>query len=565
MRPEDRALIVQSDGTLLVDVHAPGYQACREALAPFAHLEKAPEHLHTYRITRVSLWNAAAAGFTARDVRAALETHGRYGIPEPILAEIDDQISRWGRLLLDRDADGLRLVVEDPSLQKVLARYSALAEILEPAGGGTYRVADADRGTVKQALARVGYPVVDLAGYTDGAFLDLELRERTRSGRDFGLRPYQQEAVDAFMAGGSDGQLTMGGHGVIVLPCGAGKTVVAMATMARLKMHTLVLATGTTAVRQWIAEVLDKTSLPEAAVGEYSGQRKEVRPITVATYQIATRGRHRDLFNREDWGLIVYDEVHLLPAPLFRTTADLQARRRLGLTATLVREDGKETEVFSLIGPRRYELPWKVLEEQGFVATAECFEVRVEASDDLKTRVMLAHGQDPYRISAENPAKDRVAQTLIEENPGERILVIGQYLNQLRRLAKRLKAPLLTGETPQDERDVLFAGFRKGKVPVLVVSRVANFSVDLPDASVLIQVSGLFGSRQEEAQRLGRILRPKADDRPARFYTLVTRDTPDQTFALRRQRFLTEQGYTYLVEDWNGHSAAVEERACSAT
>ncbi len=562
MEAHERAIIVQSDGTLLVDVHAPGYAAAREALSVFAHLEKAPEHLHTYRITKVSLWNAAAAGATPEEVLGTLEAHSRYPVPEHVAAQIAEQMGRWGALVLERgeSPETLVLTVTQSRVEQALARYSALAALLRLVGDGRFELAYAHRGEVKRLLARIGYPVVDRAGFTPGAPLEVALRETTRGGRPFRLRPYQQAAVDAFLAGGrGDG---MGGHGVVVLPCGGGKTIVAIAVLARLGMRTLVLATGTTAVRQWIAEILDKTTLSESAVGEYSGQRKEIRPVTVATYQIATRKAHRSLFDAEDWGLVVYDEVHMLPAPLFSTTADLQARRRLGLTATLVREDGKEAEVFSLIGPKRYEVPWRQLEEGGFVAVAECVEIRVPPSDALLSRVLLASGQDRYRIPAEYHVKDRVVETLVRRHRGERILVIGQYLDQLRRIAGRLGAPLLTGETPQDARDRLYAEFRAGTVPVLVVSRVANFSVDLPDASVLVQVSGLFGSRQEEAQRLGRILRPKSDGRPARFYTVVTADTADQDYALRRQRFLTEQGYDYRIETWKasgrGRAAGTE-------
>ncbi|MDF1564489.1 MAG: helicase-associated domain-containing protein [Deltaproteobacteria bacterium] len=549
-------MIVQSDGSLLLDVHDPDHEAARAALAPFAHLEKAPEHLHTYRITPVSLWNAAAAGFGVEEVRAALEDHARYGVPEVVLAEVESQIGRWGKLVLTRHEDGERFVLtlEDDLLRLAIEKYAVVAELLEPQDDGTYLLPQAGRGPLKQALAKLGYPVVDRAGYTDGEPLPLALRE-LHQGTDapFALRDYQQDAAEAFLEGAGRGRGREGiggGHGVVVLPCGAGKTVVGIGVLSRLRMQTLVLATGTTAVRQWISEILDKTDLTPEQVGEYSGEKKEIRPVTVATYQIATRKKHRELFERSSWGLVIYDEVHLLPAPLFRTTADLQARRRLGLTATLVREDGREAEVFGLIGPKRYELPWRSLEADGWVATATCTEVRVDPTKELLARTLVAEGQDRYRLAAEYEGKDRVVEALLAENPGERVLVIGQYLDQLQRLASRLSVPLITGATPQDERDVLFESFRAGETPVLVVSRVANFSVDLPDASVLLQVSGLFGSRQEEAQRLGRILRPKSDGRPARFYSVVTADTPDQDFALRRQRFLTEQGYHYEIERW---------------
>ena len=541
------ALIVQQDGALIVDVRAPSYAELRDLLAGFAQLVKAPDPLHTYRLTRVSLWNAAAAGATPDQVVETLRVHARYGLPAEVEADIRAQMGRWGGLVLSRLPEGRGFLLEalDPALPEALARYKSLGEQLEPtAAPGQWRVAPGARGEVKRALAKLGFPVLDRGGFQDGEPLPIALRSEA-GGAPFALRPYQREAVDAFVDGPSGGD---GGHGVVVLPCGAGKTVVALGALASVQMRALILAPGATAVRQWIRELLDKTTLRPDEVGEYSGQKKEVRPVTVATYQIATRPRHRGLLEDQGWGLIVYDEVHLLPAPLFRTTAELQARRRLGLTATLVREDGRETEVFTLIGPKRYELPWKVLEAQGYVAEARCVELRVEPTEALLHQIERASGQDRYRLAAEYIEKDRRVEALLKAHPGERALIIGQYLGQLQRIAARLGAPLLTGETPQTEREGLFRAFRAGEVQTLVVSRVANFAVDLPDASLLIQVSGLFGSRQEEAQRLGRVLRPKAGGKGAYFYTLVTQDTVDQDFALRRQRFLTEQGYTYAIQ-----------------
>ncbi len=577
-RRHERALIVQSDGSLLVDTQASGYQSAREELSAFAQIVKTPGQLHTYRITPVSLWNAAAAGWTPEQVMEVLERHARYGVPESVSERIGEQIKRWGSLILraDEEADGtsesdnrLRLVAKDPDAAEAIARYESLAEVLTASTDEwTWYVRPGDRGNVKQILARLGFPVLDMAGYTDGTPLSINVRTTKMDGSEFALRSYQESAVESFLAAAPGEQVNdrllnglgsygSGGHGVVVLPCGGGKTIVGIGAMARLGMHTLILATGATAVRQWITEILDKTELTAEEVGEYSGQRKQIRPVTVATYQIATRPRHRALFERQDFGFIIYDEVHLLPAPLFRTTAYLQARRRLGMTATLVREDGREAEVFSLIGPKRYEMPWRSLEGSGWVATAQCCEIRVPPTPGLADRVDSAQGQDRYRLAAENKNKDRVVEDLIAIHEGERILVIGQYLDQLRRVASRLRAPILTGDVPQDERDDLYAAFRCGDQPVLVVSRVANFSVDLPDATVCVQVSGLFGSRQEEAQRLGRILRPKSDGRKALFYTLVTVDTPDQHFALARQRFLTEQGYRYSIADWQGKSMDV--------
>ncbi len=572
-----RALIVQSDGSLLVDVQAEGYDKARMDLASFAQIVKTPGNLHTYRITPVSLWNAAAAGWTSKQVKDVLTRHARYDVPDGVFFTIEKQMARWGQLVLDDlgDKGRLRLTARDEDAVDAVDKYDSLKKMLSPASTeGAWLLAAEDRGNLKQVLSRLGYPVIDCAGYTDGAPLPVALRDVSTKGERFSMRPYQTSAVEAFLHGGSisSGSIGMeapahghvGGHGVVVLPCGGGKTIVGIGAMARLGMHTLILATGATAVRQWIFEILDKTGLSENDVGEYTGQKKQVRPVTVATYQIATRQRHRMLFESQSFGLIIYDEVHLLPAPLFRTTAYLQARRRLGMTATLVREDGREAEVFSLIGPKRYELPWRALEEDGWVAKARCEEIRVEPPPSLLEKVEKRRDRDAFRLFSESPKKDEVVEHLVCKHRGQRILIIGQYLSQLRRLARRLGAPLLTGEVPQDERDVLFRDFREGRRPILVVSRVANFSVDLPDASVCIQVSGLFGSRQEEAQRLGRILRPKLDGREALFYTLVTPDTREQHFALARQRFLTEQGYRYVISSWRKSSTEKPPREPSA-
>jgi DNA excision repair protein ERCC-3 len=551
-------VIVQSDKTILLETHAPRFEEARDALSGFAELIKSPEHIHTYRITPLSLWNAAALGWDPDEVKDTLEDLSKYDMPQNVIADIDDYMSRYGKLKLvpcEHDPSELLLVSEDPV---ILAYVSAHKLVIPHLSGtaildGQLRVKTSERGFIKHALIQVGYPVEDLAGYMDGDPLPLEMRETTLSGREFGLRQYQIEAVNAFYAGGS----ARGGSGVIVLPCGAGKTIVGIGAMAKVGAKTLVLTTNVTALRQWRQEILDKTDLHPSQVTEYSGESKELGPVTVTTYQILTYRRkktddftHFHLFNDNNWGLIIYDEVHLLPAPVFRAVANLQSRRRIGLTATLVREDGKEEEVFSLIGPKKYDVPWRVLEKQGFVAEATCTEIRVPFSDDdLRMEYALADQRRKYRLSACNPAKLRVVSKLIRQHDEDRVLIIGQYLDQLHDIARLLDAPMITGETPQDERDRLYGAFRDGSVKRLVVSRVANFAVDLPDANVAIQVSGTFGSRQEEAQRLGRVLRPKSEgENSAKFYTVVTQDSTEQDFSAKRQLFLTEQGYRYEIE-----------------
>jgi DNA excision repair protein ERCC-3 len=546
-------LIVQGDKTVLLEVDSPLYEAARDALARFAELEKSPEHVHTYRITPLSLWNAAAAGLTADEVVAALERFGKYPLPGNVRADVVDYMARYGRVKLVRHDDGrLRLVSDDPPLLAEVARHRRLAPFVvgrDP--DGALVVEPAQRGHVKQALVQFGYPAEDLAGYVAGARLEIQLRQiRAADGAPFALRGYQREAAAVFHAGGS----ARGGSGVIVLPCGAGKTLVGMAAMAELQASTLILTPSIVAARQWIRELLDKTDLPADAIGEYSGERKEIRPVTVTTYQVLTyrparseEFPHFALFDQRDWGLIVYDEVHLLPAPVFRITAEIQARRRLGLTATLVREDGRETDVFSLIGPKKYDVPWKDLERQGWIAAAECHEVRLPMADERRMAYAIAEEREKYRVAAENPLKLDLLDRLLLRHRDDQVLVIGQYLDQLATVAERYGAPLITGKTATLERERLYEAFRTGEVRLLIVSKVANFSIDLPDANVAIQISGTFGSRQEEAQRLGRILRPKPDGQLAHFYTLVTRDTRDQEFAANRQMFLTEQGYRYEI------------------
>lgn len=538
----DGPLIVQSDRTVLLEVDHPQSSGARHALASFAELERAPEHIHTYRITDLGLWNARAAGVDAEQVLDVLLTHSRYPVPHTLLVDIADIMSRYGRLRLENDpVHGLVMRTDDHPVMEEVLHARTIREIFGPRlDGETVVVPGSERGRLKQALLKLGWPAEDLAGYVDGIPHPIALTED-----DWQLRPYQQMAVENFWAGGS---------GVVVLPCGAGKTLVGAAAMATSSTTTLILVTNTVSARQWKDELLRRTSLTEAEIGEYSGTVKEVRPVTIATYQVLTSRRggiypHLELVNEHDWGLIVYDEVHLLPAPIFRMTADLQARRRLGLTATLVREDGRESEVFSLIGPKRYDAPWREIEAQGYIAPAECVEVRVELPRDDRVAYAMAEDSDRYRYSAGSDVKLPVIRRIVDRHPGEQVLVIGQYLDQLEEIGELLGAPVLTGKTPVRQRQRLFDEFRTGDLPVLVVSKVANFSIDLPEASVAIQVSGSFGSRQEEAQRLGRLLRPKQDGRTAHFYTVVARETVDQEYAQKRQRFLAEQGYAYSILD----------------
>ncbi|HEX5159053.1 MAG TPA: DNA repair helicase XPB [Ktedonobacterales bacterium] len=546
-------MIVQSDRTILLEVDHPLYAEARDALAQFAELEKSPEHIHTYRLTPLSLWNAAASGLDAARVLALLDQFTKYDLPPNIVTDIREYIGRYGRLKLTRDGQHLALISEDIALITEVSRQKRMqAFIVEQRDANTLIVDPARRGHIKQALVAIGFPAEDLAGYTNGEGLAFARRETARSGEPFQLRPYQEDAVAAFHAGGG----VSGGSGVVVLPCGAGKTVVGIGAMAAVQRSTLILTPNTVAVRQWKSELLDKTTLTADQVGEYTGERKDIRPVTVTTYQMLTYRPSEDgdfphfgLMTEHNWGLIIYDEVHLLPAPIFRITAEIQARRRLGLTATLVREDEREADVFGLIGPKRFDVPWRELERQGWIATAECYEIRVALEPEERLIYAVSEEREKYRMAAENPVKMRVVDELIRRHAEDQVLVIGQYLDQLKYLAEMLDAPLLTGRTTNIQREKLYDQFRQGALKRLVVSKVANFAIDLPDANVAIQVSGTFGSRQEEAQRLGRLLRPKSDGRPAHFYTIVTRDTRDQEFSANRQLFLTEQGYRYTIED----------------
>ncbi len=619
-------LIIQSDRTLLMDVHAERAEEARSAIMPFAELEKSPEHIHTYRITPLSLWNAASAGLSPQDIQQVLEEYSRYPVPKSILDGFADTMARYGKIKLiadDRTApaapsgptapaalsgsattaaaatapsgptapaaqsgttaaiaaptgttaavttapsgdettgaarssaapegDTLLLICESEPIRAEVAAAKSLAKYLVP-DGPVFRLKLVDRGTVKRELIKLGWPVQDLAPLAVGEPLELGFRTITGGGKPFAPRDYQIEAARSVVGDGGPGT----GFGVVVLPCGSGKTVVGMTVMTMLKTNTLILTTNVAAVHQWIDELLDKTDLQPEQIAEYTGDEKSVAPVTVATYQILTWRPNKDadfphfkLFRERAWGLIIYDEVHMLPAPVFRVTAELQAVRRLGLTATLVREDGAEDAVFSLVGPKRYDVPWKDLEAKGWIAEALCTEIRLDLPESLNIPYAVANQRSKYRIASENPLKIAVVQQLIENHPDDRILVIGQYLSQLAELARILKAPLITGQTPHAEREVIYHRFKQGELRLIVVSKVANFAIDLPDASMAIQVSGSFGSRQEEAQRLGRILRPK--NRNSYFYTLVSRFTVEEEFAANRQKFLAEQGYKYTIQHW---------------
>ncbi len=535
-------LIVQSDKTLLLDIDHPLSAECRQAIAPFAELEKSPEHIHTYRLTSLGLWNARASGHDAEQVIDTLLKYSRYAVAHALLLDIADVMGRYGRLRIEsHPVHGLVLISTDVAVLTEVMRAKKVAPLLGiKVDDETVTVHPSQRGHLKQALLRLGWPAEDFAGYVDGQAHAISLNED-----GWKLREYQKLAAEGFWHGGS---------GVVVLPCGAGKTLVGAAAMAHAQATTLILVTNTVAARQWRDELIKRTSLNEDEIGEYSGAKKEIRPVTIATYQVMTTRKkglyaHLDLFDSHDWGLIIYDEVHLLPAPIFRFTADIQSRRRLGLTATLVREDGMEGEVFSLIGPKRFDVPWKEIEAQGYIAPADCVEVRVTLTDHERLTYATAEQEDKYRTCATTATKKNVVIALAKQHEDDQVLIIGQYISQIDEIAAELAVPIIKGDTPVKEREELYGKFRSGEIKCLVVSKVANFSIDLPEASIAIQVSGTFGSRQEEAQRLGRILRPKSDGRGARFYSLVARDTIDQDFAQNRQRFLAEQGYSYRIID----------------
>ena len=542
-------LIVQSDRSVLLEVDNPLYESARDKLALFAELEKSPEHIHTYRITPLSIWNATAAGLQPQEIIDALKQFSKFSVPENLQHEIIETASRYGCISLVKKNDDLLLEVDSIKLAVQIEHHPKTAPLIEFHSEKSFRIQPKFRGEIKRVLTKIGFPVKDLAGYVQGTPLDVNLSS------DLAVRDYQKDAADNFYQGGG----REGGCGVVVLPCGAGKTIVGITAMSKIKTHTLILSANITALRQWRQELLDKTNLKPEDIAEYSGSIKEIAPVTLCTYQILTYrpDKHTDffphfnIFHKRNWGLIIYDEVHLLPAPVFRITSDIQGRRRLGLTATLIREDGKETEVFSLVGPKRYDMPWKELETQQWLAKAECNEIRVPLLESEELNYAISADRQKFRIASENPRKQEVILKLIEKHKNDRILIIGQYISQLRTLAKKLDAPLITGQTKQTDRDNLYSQFRTGEIQLLIVSKVGNFAVDLPDANVAIQISGTFGSRQEEAQRLGRVLRPKSGDNQAHFYTIVTYNSTEQDFAMKRQLFLTEQGYSYSITNFN--------------
>lgn len=546
-----KPVIVQSDNTILLEVDNPDFETARDAISPFAELEKSPEHIHTYRISPLSLWNAASAGLRAEEIIAVLQKHSRYDIPEIVLTTVREQMKRYGLLkLVKKDGDIILTSRDVPLFADIVGEKRIQPFIESVIDAGSAKIRPNLRGHVKQALIKLGFPVEDLAGYEDGDPCPIDVRSHMQDGHPLVIRDYQNSAVNAFYRGGGP----EGGSGVIVLPCGAGKTIVGIGIMALLKTETLILVTNTVALRQWKHELLDKTGMESDAIGEFSGEKKELKPITIATYNILTYRKkkneeflHFDIFKSKNWGLIIYDEVHLLPAPVFRMTSEIQSKRRLGLTATLIREDGLETDVFSLIGPKKFDMPWKILEKSNWIAEALCTEIRIDLPEHLRFNYSVAKDREKFRIASENEKKIEIVKRILVHHADSNILIIGQYIAQLEELARRFRYPIITGSTPVSERETLYGKFKKGEIKTLIVSKVANFSVDLPDANVAIQISGTFGSRQEEAQRLGRILRPKKGENRAYFYTIITSNTVEERFSHNRQLFLTEQGYTYII------------------
>ncbi len=546
-----KPVIVQSDNTLLLEVDNPEFELARDSIAPFAELEKSPEHIHTYRISSLSLWNAAASGLSAGNIMDTLKNFSRYEIPEIVITTVREQMQRYGLLKLIKKDNELHLISRDAILLNEIMNHRKVQEFIdERLDDNTIRILGSYRGHIKQALIKIGFPVEDLAGYEEGDPCQIDLISQSTRGEEFQIRDYQESAINAFYRGGGP----EGGSGIIVLPCGAGKTIVGIGEMALHKTATLILVTNTVALHQWKEELLDKTDIDPELIGEFSGDKKEIKPITIATYNILTYRKnkkgpfiHFDLFDKMNWGLIIYDEVHLLPAPVFRMTSEIQSKRRLGLTATLIREDGMETDVFSLIGPKKFDMPWKVLEKSNWIAEARCTEIRVDIAEEDRLQYSIARDREKFRIASENPKKLDIAKKLMARHPNSNLLIIGQYISQLKEFSKRFKLPLITGSTPVTEREKLYRQFKEGEIKILVVSKVANFSIDLPDANVAIQISGTFGSRQEEAQRLGRILRPKKDENTANFYTIISANSVEEKFAHNRQLFLTEQGYSYEI------------------
>jgi DNA excision repair protein ERCC-3 len=546
-----RPVIIQSDNTLLLEVDNPDFENARDSIAQFSELVKSPEHIHTYKISPLSLWNAAAAGLSTQDIMNILKQHSRYDIPEIVTTTIKEQMRRYGLLKLVPQDNDIILTSNDTILLNEIFNTKKIQQFIDARIDDNHvKIRKHYRGHIKQALIKIGFPVEDLAGYEDGDPCPINMKEVSTKGFKFNIRDYQQSSVTAFYRGGGP----EGGSGIVVLPCGAGKTIVGIAIMSLLGTETLILVTNTIALRQWKEELLDKTFLEADQIGEFSGEKKEIRPITIATYNILTYRKdkngpflHFDLFNSKNWGLIIYDEVHLLPAPVFRMTSEIQSKRRLGLTATLIREDGMEADVFSLIGPKKFDMPWKTLEKSNWIAKALCTEVRIDLPEDLRMKYSLARDREKFRIASENHEKIRIVQSIIEHHNNSNILIIGQYISQLKEIADQFKFPMITGSTAIGEREEMYRLFKEEQIKILVVSKVANFSIDLPDANVAIQISGTFGSRQEEAQRLGRILRPKKGDNKAYFYTIITSNSVEEKFAHNRQLFLTEQGYTYII------------------
>ena len=557
-----KPVIVQSDNTILLEVDNPQFEDARDSISPFAELEKSPEHIHTYRITPLSLWNAAASGRTYKDIIDNLKVYSRYDIPEVVITTIKEQMLRYGLLKLIALDGNIYLCSEDAILLKEILHNKKMQAYIEaPVDEKSVIIKKMYRGHIKQTLIKMGFPVEDLAGYEEGDPCEIGLQDTIQGGLPFIIRDYQQSAVNAFYRGGG----SEGGSGIVVLPCGAGKTIVGIAIMSMLKTETLILVTNTIALRQWKDELIDKTTITPDMIGEFSGEKKEIKPITIATYNILTYRKnksgpfvHFDIFNKKNWGLIIYDEVHLLPAPVFRMTSEIQSKRRLGLTATLIREDGMETDVFSLLGPKKIDMPSKILEKSQWIAEALCTEVRIDLPEDMRLPYSVSKDRDKFRIASENPLKLDIVGRIIETHQGANILIIGQYISQLKELAERFRLPLITGSTPVSEREDLYRKFKHDELKILVVSKVANFSIDLPDANVAIQVSGTFGSRQEEAQRLGRILRPKKNENRAYFYTIISSNTVEERFAHNRQLFLTEQGYSYIILNQEMFSEKIE-------
>lgn len=549
-------LIIQSDFSLLLEVQNDYFEEVRNSISKFAELVKSPEYIHTYKISSLSLWNAAATGLKLEDILKNLDDYSKYEVPQNVIEEIKIIYKRFGLVEIHKlkgDDNNLVLFIKDANVEKEIISIPKLKKFLvKKIDDRRYKISLFSRGDLKVSFFDYNIPVYDIAGYKEGKKLEIDLRKKTLAGKDLKIREYQKMASDAFYHSGTE----YGGHGTVVLPCGSGKTIVGLDVMSKVRSYTLILTTSVAAVHQWINEILDKTYLTKDEVGEYTGDKKEIKPITICTYQILVYRRskedafhHFEVFQAYDWGLIIYDEVHLLPAPVFKVTSGIQSKRRLGLTATLVREDNKEKDVFCLIGPKKYDTPWKVLEKQGWIAEAKCFEIKLPLEENVLMEYLISDQKAKFNIAARNSLKLEALKNILFKHKGQLILVIGHFIKQIEKAAEMLKAPLITGKTPNSEREVLYNKFKNREVDILVVSKVANFSIDLPDASVLIQLSGTYGSRQEEAQRLGRILRPKHNN-TSYFYSLVTQDSIEEQYSLKRQRFLAEQGYSYEIDFW---------------